>query len=383
MSEETVTLTARCLCRAHSFTAAVPASALPLAATLCHCDSCRHLTGALFFVDVDWPGRDDDVSGLRRYAFSDRIDIFFCGTCSSPLFCRGVDHGDPLCVNTGALDNGPGLVRYAKHIFVGDTLDGGASMWLRTRRDGSAVPRLATRTDSLAHEWPGPEPSPDPDAVAGPERTPVRCRCGGVDLSLRSAADLASRAPSELPWFVDPKTYKYLANTDGCDSCRTTFGADLVNWTFALLTHVDYAPAADQDPAAEFPRAVEALHAAVSASDRDPRLGTLAVYESSPGVQRYFCSRCSASVFYAVNDRPEMIDVAVGLLHHPSGARAEGLLKWNLGGNRGIGSLDDTKGGWREDLAEGARQEAEKWRVDRGYPMSWHRERMEAAQKPA
>jgi len=43
---------------------------------------------------------------------------------------------------------------------------------------------------------------------------------------------------------------------------------------------------------------------------------------------RYFCGKCGASCFWVGDARPELIDVAVGLLTATSGARAETWLKW-------------------------------------------------------
>ena len=76
-----------------------------------------------------------------------------------------------------------------------------------------------------------------------------------------------------------------------------------------------------------------------------------------------------------------MVNVAVGLLRHPDGARAEGLLTWNLGV---VGWMDDNKsGGWRENLNKIAAENVEEWRVRMGYPKSWRRLRREALEAAA
>src|SRR6187549_1619641 len=105
MAEEAISVTAQCLCKAKTFNASVPASALPLQATCCHCTSCRHQTGSLYFVDVDWPNPEEDISSLEKYAFSKNTNIFFCGTCSTPMFCRGTGPGAAPGVITAALQN--------------------------------------------------------------------------------------------------------------------------------------------------------------------------------------------------------------------------------------------------------------------------------------
>ncbi len=89
MADEHVSLTAQCLCKKHTFTAPVPAAALPLEASCCHCTSCRHATGSLYFVDVEWPNPEEDLSSLKKYSLSKNINIFFCGTCSTPHVLLG------------------------------------------------------------------------------------------------------------------------------------------------------------------------------------------------------------------------------------------------------------------------------------------------------
>jgi hypothetical protein len=108
----------------------------------------------------------------------------------------------------------------------------------------------------------------------------------------------------------------------------------------------------------------------------DSAIGTLAYYQSSPDVQRYFCRVCSTSTFYACNDRPEIVNVAIGLLEAPDGARAEGFLSWDLGNTPTW--VNDAKGGWREGLMERVQADAEEFRVARNYPKSWRRLEKEA-----
>ncbi len=260
-------------------------------------------------------------------------------------------------------------------------------MWLRKSLDGSHIPRWTRRSENsgeaaeaLPYGWPGASADAPPDSNAWPERTPVRCHCGGVNLVLRSACDLASKPAEELPFFVDPETFQYLATFDACDSCRLSFGTDISNWTFTLLSHIEYPAETELGDKAEFPRSVQELVSAVSAPNKDPRLGTLSFYRSSPDVERFFCLRCAAAVFYACDDRADMVDLAVGLLDHPSGARAEGLLKWNFGV---IGWRDSVKGGWRDNFVQAVAEESEEWRIQRGYSKTWARVKREEKEKEA
>lgn len=399
--DQAVTLTSQCLCKAHTFTASIPSSSLPLDAGCCHCTSCRHSTGAMHVTEIDWPGSTDPIyaSDLSRFDFSSTAKILFCGTCGTPMFfsCRNEGPDGPVstAVFSGTLDNiaQPNLVQITHHIFVGDTVDGGASMWLRhPNADGTPAKRFRAQEDGagsgsgdeLPPDWPTTSPAPTSSSAqgGGPIEVPIWCKCRGVDFVLRP--DFSSSFPkddaTELPFFVDPDTKKLLASFDACDSCRIAVGADVVNWTFALLRHIYFAGS----PHSTLPTTAAELKEAVSKSpaDRDSRLGTLTLYQSSPDVQRYFCGRCSATVFYACDGRQDMVDVAVGLLESPSGgARAEDVLTWSLGAMASWGQ--DVVGGWREGLLQAVTEGAEQFRIERGLPVNFMRKIKEENEKRA
>ncbi|KAI1757992.1 Mss4-like protein [Xylaria castorea] len=401
--EETLELVAHCLCQAQRFTARVPRSSLPLKAAYCHCTSCRRVTGALYSTYVPWPGDAAaaairESSSLRRYDFAPHLTLFSCGVCSSNMFVEKKtttddDDNDPPSygAQTGVLTNVdvPGLVNITNHVFLGDTLDGGASPWLCDANEDGSRPRLWRGPRGQSQELPSSHHHHWPAAEAGVSRPsddidiPVRCHCGGVDLVLRQPiTDFAARERSELPWFVDPVSNKSRASFDACDSCRLWSGSDIYYWTFVLLNHLAFPPPkSDSQPQqpethANFPGSSLELKTAVSLADnRDPRWGTLTFYESSPDVQRYSCSRCSACVFYASDGRPEMVDLAIGLLDSGGGSRAENLLAWDYGGK--VGWRQDVVGGWREGFVESVEAAAERWRIERDYPKSWRRRQME------
>lgn len=59
-----------------------------------------------------------------------------------------------------------------------------------------------------------------------------------------------------------------------------------------------------------------------------PLFGTIKQYASSQGADRYFCGGCGAVIFLMSKTRPKLLNVAVGVLHAESGARAEDWLRW-------------------------------------------------------
>jgi hypothetical protein len=345
----------------------------------------------MYSMDVDWPGDTAPIraSDLHSFDFTAKVKILFCGTCGTPMFFESRYDGPDGPVTTGVFsgtlsnDAHRNLVRITDHIFVGDTVDGGASMWLRhPNADGTPARRfkagkgaVSGTSEELPDDWPAlSTPSPSTSSSETPVETPIRCKCRGVNFVLRP--DFSSVTdPKDLPSFVDPDTKKLLAGFDACDSCRLATGTDILNWTFSLLRHVHFAGAAT--PSSTLPPTAAELKAAVSkpTSDRDPRFGTLTLYESSPGVQRYFCGRCSATVFFACDRRPERVDVAVGLLDSPSGARAEDVLTWSFGAKTEW--REDAAGGWRAGLIQRAEEGAEEFRVKRGLPPNFARRRTE------
>jgi hypothetical protein len=266
---------------------------------------------------------------------------------------------------TGTLENiAEDLVKISSHIFVGDTKDGGASMWMRSiNADGEEARRFIDQSQqgsvaSVPFEWPGNATMTGHEAWKD-DAVPIRCKCGGVDLVWHKG-NYSDKTKDELSWFIDPVTHKPLAGFCSCDSCRLSFGVDICNWSYGELKYISF-PTTDTLNKKTFPNYTADLKSLVDA--RDPSIGTLTYYASSPDVQRYFCSCCSACIFYAVVDRPEIVDVAIGVLHASDGARAEGFLSWALGS---VGRIDDSEGGWRHGLLERVEKESEEWRIDRG-----------------
>ncbi|PVI05507.1 hypothetical protein DM02DRAFT_516311 [Periconia macrospinosa] len=352
-NDTSIELTARCLCKAHNFSTHVPISKLPLLTSACHCDSCRHLTGALYTCDAHWPKprAKVDVTKLSVFRFSSNYDVLFCGTCSTPMFfAKSQKPDEELGVFSGTIDSvDADVLKITHHIFVGDTKDGGATMWMR---------RLNNNESEAYH-------SKTKDPVS------IQCKCKGVNF-VWNRGDYSATKKEDLPEFIDPTTLKPFAGFCACNSCRLFAGTDV--WTYALseLKHISF-PSPSSTP---FPESTLGLKALVDA--KDPSIGTLAYYASSPKVQRYFCSRCSASVFYVVDDRPGLIDVAVGLLRAADGARAERILSWDYGY---MSHMEDAADGWRHSFLVRVAKECEDWRVDRGYPESWRRTSREAKSK--
>ncbi|OAA69861.1 Mss4-like protein [Cordyceps fumosorosea ARSEF 2679] len=365
-----------CLCSSHAFSVSLPAAELPLTAVCCHCNECRHLTGAMYTCAVEWPGSSEAIlsSSLQRYAYARNSFLLFCGTCGTPVFAQQIRQGvasDVFYVAAGLLPNlNVDMLRIAQHLWVGDTLDGGASVFMQKLIGASQpVPRWRKghgEADGLLdRDWPSQASHQQAvEDCSSHDSVRIRCLCKGVDFTLLRGDDgfAALKAQGRLPGWVNPATLKPVAAYDACDSCRFMVGAPMMHWTFARVAQLRFAGC--HRGHGDFPASTLRLKEAVRAA-ADARFGTLAFYESSPDVQRYYCSRCSASVFYAVDDLPDQVDIAMGLLHAAEGSRAESWVEWEWGG---LGHKGDTVGGWREGFGKAIQAESEEWRVAKGLP---------------
>lgn len=292
-----ISIIAHCHCRRFDVGFSLPESHLPLQSAFCSCNSCRYATGQLAasFVTVELPARelDLDVSLLSVFRTSDGRKRHFCPDCGANV----VDLADDkwrFC--TGTVADTPGLVLERRLIFVEDARDGGMAPWLK---DVGRIFAEGTGSQMLhSEQLRGQSTSSTPAAM--PTALPGKCHCGTVQFEI-------------LP-LVNARHH---AGLDACKSCRLTTGFEITCWVSVPLDHVR------------------------KADGNGLQLNTLPArsYESSPGVFRYFCSRCGAAVLVAKKDQP-WVDIAAGLLRAPEGARAENWLQWKELGF--LDELDDT-----------------------------------------
>lgn len=225
----------------------------------------------------------------------------------------------PLCVESGALEETAGLVEYEHQLVIGDTKDGGASDWIAEVPEYGSMKRwkgMMENSEELPVGWRAATSGgkKQQDTIRG------SCKCGGVSFHLtrpdaKSAdwtLDLTQRAPDyagpHQAWWLDgPDKDKYRTNFCCCNSCRAASGVDLVAWAFV--------PAHNIQPA--------------DGGDFSTSFGTLKTYKSSERSEWCFCGTCGCMCFLKLHgQRPDVIDVAVGLLWSEEGARAEDWLHW-------------------------------------------------------
>lgn len=360
-------LTVACMCGASTHTFSVCTSLLPLPTYLCSCDISRRTSGSLLtsYINITYgsnPGKPD-LRSVTAYQSSDILTRYFCTTCGTQMyvekatrslitqktfivllflhlsqrkrlirksFCRYLSYNSDghFEAATGTLQvaNTDGLVNFKAHMWIDDTLDGGASQYI-TDINGAILNRYLRQSDKsneIPLDWKSPALS---QKLSGSDKVYAHCHCKGVEFYVRHPNQASTLASSDWPdliipdetgrstnlgnhsWWL-PTAERFLAGTCACRSCTRASGFDITFWAFVPIANITL----DADGTQPF--------------TRNPYWGTIKTYKSRDDVKRSFCGTCGASVFYDADSRPTLVDVAVGLLDAKSGARAEDLLAW-------------------------------------------------------
>lgn len=324
-------ITAKCACRAFSFQADFPKASIPFQRALCLCTICRSLSGGCGVSYIALPSIQVNplMYNLTSYSTSDRITRYFCSTCGAHCFVQWMPTAS-WHLATGLWDRTEGIIKWTGCKWVNDTLDGGISVWLKeiANQDGSKRElrrwMLQDGDNELVPEGILTSLS---EKLAKDESNltlKAHCCCGGVKFSLTRPTEASKAARSPFPdlmvpyhsdspanpenttWWLREHNTKYLAGTCACTSCRESSGFDIQPWAFVPRCNI-----LQED-----------------GKPLDFSSGTLKRYESSSGVHREFCGRCGATVFWHCDERPDIIDVSVGLFDSSQGARVESWLDW-------------------------------------------------------
>ncbi|WDK08803.1 glutathione-dependent formaldehyde-activating enzyme [Colletotrichum graminicola] len=236
-------------------------------------------------------------------------------------------------------DNAEHDARFTVHTSVSDTKDGGISVWLPQidghTLDAARNPDFSVELQESSSLLPLTSPLVPADSL------PASCACGAVSFHITRPdersylphsgfSDLLYpackhsehiiKSPDSVKWWIRADGTKYLAGTCACRPCHLASGFEIQTWAFVPRENIFlHTPGPDER------RAVLPLDFAALPP------GVLRTYESSPGVLREFCGGCGATVFWHDIWRPDVIDVSVGLLRAPEGARADTWLDWWTG----------------------------------------------------
>lgn len=202
------------------------------------------------------------------------------------------------------------------HMCPGSTGDGGLSS-VFSMVDGHQLemndldlPTTASTTTATSAPAPATEkPVPqENDADAGiDEELLAQCHCGGVSFHIARPRDDFIASDASTGWLSPIDKKRWLASMDLCDDCRLTTGTNVIGWMFVPVDHIS-------------PRLPSNL-----------LVGSSKAYHSTEGVVRTFCGTCGATVFYWCKERPQVVDVATGLLRAPEGVMAEKWAVWRAG----------------------------------------------------
>ncbi len=324
------------------------ASSVPVEGYTCSCNSCRYCTGVLYLSALPLKIRPTFADKLQEYRSSSKVSRYFCGTCGSHVLLL-LTKDSSWDLASGVVERlvGPQclpmqLEQYTRHEFVGDTVDGGLTVCLAAFR-GEKIPLFMQGPDEEPVTFvPGQRRSPFvshsdvTEASAGqteistgtasPSSTKLlaSCHCGGVQFNItrptEGSSELSapwpdlivpsssghSNNPDDAKWWLRAGGSKFLAGTCACRSCRLESGVPIQTWTFVPKINIEQ----------------------LSGSALDFKMGTLEQYISSPGCYREFCRTCGATIFWHCEERPELIDVSVGILRSLEGSRAEDWLEW-------------------------------------------------------
>jgi hypothetical protein len=328
----TTRINATCACQAFSLSFDLPTSTLPLLRALCLCNGCRTVSGTC---GVSHTGRlpiaqiDPSKFNLTLYTSTAGLERYFCTICGAHTLLRFVERG-VVNIATGLWDRTEGIIQWTGSKWVEDTLDGGVSVWLNDIVDWDGKERKLQRwmlqdTDALVPPGTLREYSRDKKNEGPDEKLKASCRCGGVKFYITRPNEASKRVQSPFPdlmvpyhtgassanpenetWWLRSNDTKYLAGTCTCKSCRLASGFEIQTWAFVPKCNIFQE----------------------NGSPLDYSLGALKSYPSSKDIWREFCGVCGATVFWRSKERPDLVDVSVGLFDPQEGARAESWLDW-------------------------------------------------------
>ena len=272
------------------------------------------------------------------YKISDSTELtrFFCINCGAHLFHRVGGESPYWRVAAGALDKTEGIVEIGSHIYVASTLDGGLADHLK-EIGGVELSRYSkgSKSDTVALGWHGQLED------EGEAQLQAYCHCGAVKFAITRPSPESFLPTASYPdllfpydvthlsilqntlddkWWLRPvdadTPTKYLAGHCMCTFCRLSSGFQIQSWAFIPLVNI-------VQPHTSIP---------IKLRVEEERPKGLKQYISSPGRYREFCGTCGATVFWWDLQRPDLIDVSVGLFDEAqNGARAEVWFEWHRG----------------------------------------------------
>ncbi|KAF8155924.1 Mss4-like protein [Crassisporium funariophilum] len=298
---------ATCHCGLNQFKTPFLTSNLPFASDLCHCTSCRYITGelAVHWAVMHGKALDKDseegeekhkeasLAGLTKYNASTNLTRYFCTTCSAYMLYEMTSAKKLLwSISTGVLEKVEGIVKAGYHIFVGDTLGGGLADHYRTI-EGAELPRYESEEGGKT-------------LLNGPSLRPATNRITAF-YHCKTISLVLIRSTNKSKWAVQGKTatepLRFVCGHCLCQSCRLTSVSLIQSWVFLHPSNV-----------LNFSTNAPVVFAKDGSPEAAGRMKGVKQYSSSSGVYR--------NTF--------KVDVGAGLLDETDGgARAENFCFFN------------------------------------------------------
>ncbi|KAJ5142965.1 uncharacterized protein N7515_001752 [Penicillium bovifimosum] len=333
MPPNSKTLTASCHCKATHFTLTLPANALPLKVHICHCSVCRYTHGTPCIFHAPLPAgiapqfiAPSSMDNLTAYAHAESQSTrYFCSTCGCQIGDKGHDDGNWVVSTSIFTEPNDGLWEMRSNVFTDSSADGGLSAMVSCIDNRQLkIWNPETSSDTKAAE------RDETNASEGlSEELRAECHCGGVQFSISRPSKEFLASPASKGWVLEQDTSKWLACLDLCGDCRLVNGSNVVGWLFVSKDHISPLPPADLI------------------------VGSSKGYKSSEGVLRTFCGTCGATVFYSCDERPDIVDVAVGILRGSKGIMVEDWALWRAGRIAGANDGLEYDPGFTRALIEG------------------------------
>jgi hypothetical protein len=335
---------------------------------MCHCNTCRWITGNLLVscpVLTAAPSMDS-LARCTKYASSPQFVRYFCSRCGCHCFVQNVSPNTTTAsstssgseveevewyANAGIIERDPAqvqpdevwaedLVTTEEHHYIADTVDGSIVPRLSTL-DGVDIPlymgppgdqSLQTSVDEVLNL------GADQYAKSTPDYLKAECHCGSISFSIRRPKYALDDQGVPARHIGRDKT-KYPAYFCACRSDRTGTGAWFVQpWTYIPPSNIKFTED-DEDSSITKTTTTTTLSEvfpnAPATTPRSSRAATISArmthYRSSHDSTRSFCHTCGATVFYMNDGRPSLANVAVGILRADEGALARNWLEWVWG----------------------------------------------------
>lgn len=267
------------------------------------------MSGGLCFTSIpllserEYRPNEEVIENLTGFEFSkDRITHYFCSVCGMHMLARVLPKDRSVTVATWFATCGSLIDRdnvyHPQHEYVEDTIDGGITNTIKFMND-KPVARWARDPEEgrqLPHKWVSPT-RPSLSSLPA-DKLYARCKCRGVEFWI---ARRANQSKSKIK--LGHHSSRRLDN--GMEPGATA--------TFEVASDQILL---DESGLRSYPLC--------------PDFGTLKTWSWSADARKKFCGVCGASVFLT-SENESHVEVSVGVLVAPEGARAEAWLVWPAG----------------------------------------------------